>query len=303
MKNLNTVHLNGLRAIEAVGRLGSLSAAAEELGVTLGAVSQQVQKGEKQLGRQLFERKSKGLKLTAIGAGIMPHLTDGMGELSAGVSLLTERCDDPLTVSVPPVFAAKWLVWRLRDFNAAHPTIQVRVDASMCLVDMTTSDVDVCVRVSKQAVEGIKYTKILDQTVFPVCSPAIAEQLSSPQDIARFSIVRDKLSMFNWDLWFAPGEPKDGDLTDGPTFSDASLCLDSTIAGQGIFLAWQTLAGDALAAGRLVEPFKRRVPSGFSYWILERPHSLKAKNINLFTKWLVEELELSLARPISQNAR
>lgn len=306
MKNLNTIHLNGLRAIEAVGRLGSLTAAAEELGVTLGAVSQQVQKGEKQLGRKLFERRPKGLELTAWGASAMPHLTSGMGELSAGISLLTERCDDPLTVSVPPVLAAKWLVWRINDFNAAHPNIRIRVDATMDLVDMATSDVDVCVRVVRETQvgrsPGVVATKLFDHQVFPVCSPRTAEQLQEPRDILSFPIVRDQKTIFNWDIWFEEGEPTDRDLQNGPTFSDASLCLDSTVAGQGIFLAWETLACDALAAGRVVEPFDRRVTTDFSYWLLQRPHSRKATSIGYFTSWLMTELSQSLGRTIPQNS-
>jgi DNA-binding transcriptional LysR family regulator len=306
MKNLNMIHLNGLRAIEAVGRLGSLTAAADELGVTLGAVSQQVQKAEKQLDRQLFDRKPKGLELTALGTRAMPHLTAGIRELSIGVSHLTERRDDPLTVSVPPVLAAKWLVWRIKDFNVAHPTIRIRMDATMDQVDMTRSDVDICIRVSHKKAAGqwpgVRSTKLFDQMVFPVCSPRTAEQLSTPRDILSFPIVRDQRAVFDWDIWFQPGEPRDADLQNGPSFSDASLCLDSTVAGQGIFLAWETLACDALEAGRVVEPFDRRVQTDFSYWLLQRRHSRKAESIGHFTRWLMAELGQSLDRTIPQSA-
>ena len=74
MQNLNRTTLAGLRAIEAVGRLGSLRAAADELGVTVGAVSQQLQKTEHQLGRALFERQPRGLALTSHGEAVMQHL-------------------------------------------------------------------------------------------------------------------------------------------------------------------------------------------------------------------------------------
>lgn len=307
MKTLNKVHLNGLRAVEAVGRLGSLAAAADELGVTLGAVSQQVQKAEKQLGHRLFERKSKGLELTASGMNVMPHLSAGMRELSAGISLLMDRGDAPLTVSVPPVFAAKWLVWRISAFNAAFSHIRIRVDATMELVDMATSDVDVCVRVGHESHAGswpgARSTKLFDQKVFPICSPQIAEQLREPADVLNFPVVRDQHAVFDWDVWLEDGEPQDSDLQNGPTFSDASLCLNSTVAGQGIFLGWETLACDALEAGRVVEPFDRRVTSGYSYWLLQRPHSRKAESIGHFTRWLMEQLTLSLGRSIPQNAR
>ena len=68
MNNLNRVHLNGLRALEAAGRLGSLQRAAEELGVSPGAVSQQIIKAEKQLGAKVFERTPRGLRGDAVTA-------------------------------------------------------------------------------------------------------------------------------------------------------------------------------------------------------------------------------------------
>ncbi|MBL4906933.1 MAG: LysR family transcriptional regulator, partial [Sneathiella sp.] len=147
MNNLNKVQLAGLRAIEAVGRLGTLRLAAEELGVTPGAVSQQVQKTEQQLGCLLFERRPKGLTATTMGAEVIRRLSSGMAELSAAVALTETREENVLTVSVAPVFAGKWLVWRLKSFNEQYPHIRVRVDASIDLVDPNISDVDVCIRV------------------------------------------------------------------------------------------------------------------------------------------------------------
>jgi LysR family glycine cleavage system transcriptional activator len=149
MRNLNRYHLNGLRAVEAVGRLGTLRAAAAELGVTVGAVSQQILKSEEQFGRSLFERLPKGLTPTPFGQEVLRHLTAGFAEISAGVALAERRRDDVLTVSVAPVFAGKWLVWRLQRFRDQHPDIHVRIDAEVALVDPDTSDVDVCVRVGR----------------------------------------------------------------------------------------------------------------------------------------------------------
>ena len=91
MKNLNTVHMNGLRALEAVGRLGSLQAAADELGVSVGAISQQVIKTEGQLGHAIFERTGKGLVVTEIGRPILARLTDGIQKLSEAVALAQRR--------------------------------------------------------------------------------------------------------------------------------------------------------------------------------------------------------------------
>lgn len=303
MNLLNQIHLNGLRAIEAVGRHGNLADAAQELGVTPGAVSQQILKAEKQLDRRLFDRKPKGLELTALGARAQPLFSAGMRDLAAGAAMVRGDQDDRLVLSVPPVFAAKWLVWRLGRFHDAHPHITVRVDATMKLVDMLSSDVDLCIRVSSQDWPDVKATYLLRQRVFPVCSPAIAAQIRSPHDLLSVPVVRDQLSMFNWDIWFGAGEPSDGDLQTGPTFSDASLCLDASIAGQGVFLAWDTVACDALAAGSLVAPFDRKVSTPFTYSLLERSGGSKGRAIGQFKAWLLEELRASLGDALDEPGK
>src|SRR4051794_17633263 len=142
MKNLNSVHLNGLRALEVVGRLGSLQAAAEELGVSVGAVSQQVIKAEAQLDQIIFERAPKGMVATEAGGSILSALTEGFARLSEAGSMAQRKDDTILTISVAPVFAARWLVHRLDRFAERSPTIKLRMDATTRLVNPATSDVD-----------------------------------------------------------------------------------------------------------------------------------------------------------------
>ena len=294
MRNLNRVNLGGLRAIEAVGRLGNLRAAAAEIGVTPGAVSQQVQKTEAQLGRRLFERRPKGLVPSPEGAAVLEQLTSGLAALSAAVALAGRGRDDVLTVSVAPVFAGKWLVWRLQDFNAAHPEIRIRVEATLALVDPNLSDVDLCIRVGKGPWPGVTAERLLEQRVFPVCSPALAAEIRAPADLARAPIIRDAGAMFGWDAWLGPRGCDDGLLGAGPTFSDGSLCLDAAIAGQGVFLAWETLACDALAAGRLAAPLPGREPSGFAYWLLTARDRRRSPSVRAFAGWLHDRLDRAL---------
>lgn len=290
MKILNRFHLNGLRAVEAAGRLGSLRAAAEELGVTIGAVSQQVLKAEEQFGRPIFERQPRGLKPTPFGKEVLAYLSAGFTEIAAGVALTERRREDVLTVSVAPVFASKWLVWRLQRFNKLHPAVRIRIDADVALVDPNSSDVDVCIRVGWGNWAHVRAEKLIDQHVFPVCSPALAEQLRVPSDLARVPVVREPAPMFGWDAWLAPNGLDQSILGDGPVFSDASLCLDAAVAGQGVFLAWETLACDAIAFGRLVAPFPDRYATGIAYWFVTARAHAPTRAAIAFRDWLRGEL-------------
>lgn len=292
MKNLNRIHLGGLRAVEAVGRLGNLRLAAGDLGVTPGAVSQQIQKTERQLGCILFERQRKGLTLTPLGREIMEYLSRGMADLSAAIAIAERQHEQTLTVSVAPVFASKWLVWRLKKFNGLNPDIRIRVEATDQLVDPGLNDVDVCIRVGRGPWPNVVAEKLIGHHIFPVCSPALAAQLKTPSDLANIPIIRDPEAMFGWNVWLKEKGLDDSILGDeGPSFSDGSLCLDAAIAGQGVFLAWETLANDAVAQGQVVAPFDGRYPSGASYWFVTGQFSRKSKSVQDFETWLRDELK------------
>lgn len=302
MKHLNSIHLSGLRAVEAVGRLGSVKAAAEELGVTVGAVSQQVQKTEAQLGVQLFERQNRAVLPTQHLIAMQPHLTAAISSLETAVATTRRGREDALTISVAPVFAGKWLVWHLKHFNRAHPGIRVRVEATVDLVDPDRSDVDLCIRVGRGPYPGLNAERLLNQRVFPVCSPALAREISSPADIGRLPIIHDPGQMFSWKTWLDLFGLDDSILQDGPTFSDGSLCLDAAIAGQGVFLAWETLAVYAVKAGQVVAPFPERPATGLAYWLISGRNAPRTSAKQVFSTWLRDELHRSIGRPEGADA-
>ncbi|MGP1397932.1 MAG: LysR substrate-binding domain-containing protein [Inquilinaceae bacterium] len=296
MQNLRRVHLNGLRAVEAAGRLGSLARAAEEIGVSPGAVSQQILKTERTLGRVIFDRTPKGLEPTAFGAALLDGLTAGFRELSRAVSVSETRAANILTVSVAPVFAAKWLVPRLSRFNRAHPDLRIRIDAAIALVDLALSDVDVAVRVGDGKWPGVKAELLIEQRIFPVCSPELAKRLKTPADLGRVPVIREQGSMVRWATWLGVHGLSEDVLCEGPSYSDASLCLDAAVAGQGIMLGWQTLATDALADGCLVAPFPDVAVPELGYWLVTAPHRRPEPKTRAFIAWIRGEMDAAAAR-------
>lgn len=300
MNDLNRVHINGLRAIEAAGRHGSLRGAAEELGVTIGAVSQHVIRGERQLGRRLFDRTARGIVPTEFGRVFLDQLTPAFRMLNAAVGVAGRESDTVLTISVAPVFASKWLVPRLAAYSRQHPDIQVRLDASVYLIDLDAGDVDLAIRVGDGAWPRVRADFLLAQEVFPVCAPALAEKLCQPRDILTVPIVRDANSTLSWDLWLRPLGMSERELADGYSFTDASLALDAAIAGQGALLAWQTLAHDALAAGQLVAPFAKRVATGVGYFLVTSGMRREPAKVTDFKAWIraeIAETERTFRRP------
>ncbi|MEZ5668033.1 MAG: LysR substrate-binding domain-containing protein [Alphaproteobacteria bacterium] len=290
MKALSRVHLNGLRALEATGRLGSLQAAADELGVSPGAVSQQVGKSESQLGRAVFRRTPRGLVPTAFGSTVLARLTAGFRELERAVALADIRAEAVLTVSVPPVLAAKWLVWRLAHFRAANPDLQVRIEATTELAALDGSDIDLAIRLGRGGWPGVRAEWLMDQEVFPVCTPELAGKMKTPRGVLSLPALIDANARFGWDLWLAEvglaGQP----MNSGYTFTDAALCLDAAIAGQGLMLAWPTLACDAIARGCLVAPFRERARTGHGYWLVTAGDERESAKVARFKAWVRQEM-------------
>jgi DNA-binding transcriptional LysR family regulator len=294
MKNLNLVHLNGLRAIEAVGRLGSLQAAADELGVSVGAVSQQISKAEAQLGHLMFERRPKGLVPTDIGRPVLARLSDSFLKMSEAVALAQRRDNHCLTISVAPVFAARWLVRRLESFARQFPDIVLRIDATMQLIDPATSDVDLGIRVGKGDWQDVVSELILPQQVFPVVAPSLAAELKTPRDILSVPAVIDSRAMFGWDVWLDEAGLGGETINARHFFNEASLCIDAVVAGQGVMLAWQTLTADAICEGRLVAPFKIRAPTGFGHYFVTARGERESHKVKVFKAWLRKELASSM---------
>lgn len=296
MRNLNQVHLNGLRAVEAVGRLGSLQAAADELGVSVGAVSQQVIKAEHQLGHQLFERQPKGMVPTELGQMALPRFAEAFRLLSVAVSALKCRDDNVLTISVAPVFAARWLVYRLSEFSQRYPDISIRLDATTQLVDPSGSDIDLCIRVGKGQWPGVRSELLLQQKIFPVCAPALGENLRAPEDLLSLPAIIDGRAMFSWDVWLASVGLAGRPVKARHVFNEASLCLDATIAGQGVMLAWQIVASHAIQAGQLVVPFGPWVPTGDGHYFVTAEGMRGIPKVEAFKTWIREAMQEDMLR-------
>lgn len=285
------INLSALRALEAVARLGSLRLAAAELGVTPGAVSQQIIKAEAQLDARIFDRKPKGLELTQVGQSLVPHLTDGFAALARGVANIQSKPEDAITISVAPVFASKWLVHRLGRFASLRPDIRVRIDASAKNVIPQRGDVDACIRVGRGDWPSVQLEQLLTQHVFPVCAPKLSERLFDVEDLTRVPIIRERRNqLFGWDVWLNPNGASEAILGDGPMFSDASLCLDAAAAGQGVFLTMETLAQDAIAAGQLVPALPGRFQTDISYWFVEPLGSQRSPQVKAFQDWIGKEM-------------
>ena len=285
--------LNAVRAFEAAARHLSFTKAAEELNVTQAAVSHQVKALEERLQVPLFRRLNRGLVLTGAGASYLRELEDILDRLEQATERLrTSEATGVLTVSTSTSFAAKWLVPRLQRFRERRPDIDVRIDANDALTDFRRDDVDLAIRYGRGVYPGLASALLLQDIVFPVCSPKLLEgvqPLQEPSDLKHFTLLHDQGVVEDWRTWLRTAGVKDVDPTRGPVFSHSAMLIEAAIAGQGVALARRSMVARDLREGRLVQPFSLSLKSEFFYWVVCPEATADKPKIAEFRAWLLEE--------------
>src|SRR3977135_1779172 len=220
--------LNALKAFEAAARSESLTRAAEELGVTQGAVSQQVKALVETLGIKLFVRERQRLAMTEAGREYLAVVRDALDRIAMGTERLMQRqSSGVLTVSTSPDFAAKWLVHRLGRFAEAHPEIDLRISATMHHVDFAREDVDLAVRHGDGNWPGLDVARLSAEQLFPVCCPKLLagrNRLTKPADVLKFPMiyVDDRK---DWARWLAMAGVEGAELSHGPVLNRVSMAI------------------------------------------------------------------------------
>ena len=285
-------NLNGLKAFEAAARHESFTKAVEELCVTQGAVSHQVKALEAELGLKFFNREPKQLVITEAGRGYLEVVRDALDRIASGTDRLLQRqSSGVLTVSTSPNFASKWLVHRLGRFAEAHPSIDLRVSATLQHVDFTREDIDIAVRHGDGSDLGLDITRLYTEELLPVCSPALLRgphPLRQPADLAHHTLLHMDHRQ-DWSKWLDAAGVTNVDLSRGPVFNQASIGIDAAVDGQGVALARTGLAAHDLITGRLVRPFELALPVSYAYWIVCPRATANLPKITTFRDWLLAE--------------
>jgi len=302
--------LNGLRAFEAAARHLSFSKAAQELNVTPGAISHQIKALEETVGQPLFHRRTRSLLLTEAGQRALPALREGFDQLAEGAAAMTRRADTGvLTISTSPSTAGRWLVPRLDRFYDAHPGIDIRLHATLDVVDFDRDGIDAAIRYGGGRYPGLDTTLLAEDMIAPVCSPALVDgprPLRTPDDLRHHHLIHTDIGEFSgiyptWDMWLRAAGVTGIDTRRGSRFMLSELAVQAAIEGQGVALGNQLIVDDDLAAGRLVKPFDPalQIRSDFAYYFVCPLGRRDDPQIAAFRDWLVDEA----AKPMPKSMR
>ena len=251
--------LNSLRAFEAAARLGGFALAAEELCVTPGAIAQHIKTLEAWAGTPLFERKSQGVTLTARGASILPDFTAAFDQLGAAIHGLKSRATPrEIRIATLPSLAQLWLSPRLPRIRQEEPGLSISVTAMENPPNLAREPYDLAFFYKKPPLNGASLSLGKD-VIFPVCTPQIAENLTSIDDLQTLPCLQDDTWSEDWNSWLRSSYPGKSLNLSGPSFSLYALALEEARNGAGVLIAHEALVQTSLASGLLVRPFPQKV--------------------------------------------
>ncbi|SDA79866.1 LysR substrate-binding domain-containing protein [Sinorhizobium sp. NFACC03] len=282
--------LTALRSFEAAGRLESFTLAAAELFVSQAAISRQVRELEDLIGRPLFERHHRSVRLTADGRVLLGVLTSAFDMVGESLDMLSgRRLSHTLKVSAEPSFAGCWLVPHLQEFQEAHPEIDLVIDAESRLAEFRSGDADIAIRHSLTAVSWprVEARPLAKVEMIPVIAPALAgagQPLDRPDDLLQHALLHEDNRLL-WEQWFTTAGAAPVKLERGAIFADGSMVLQATLRGSGAGLIDRDHARDDVIAGRLIQPFEESVPYG-AFFLVARRFDALSDAAKAFVEWI-----------------
>ncbi|MGF6899113.1 transcriptional regulator GcvA [Paraburkholderia sp. GAS348] len=293
----NRFTFKSIQAFEAAARLSSFALAADELFVTPSAVSHQIKLLEEQLSIRLFHRLHRTVILTDNGRQYAEEITAAFARIDSATREIGRAAkSDILTIHCTPSFATQWLMPRIARFSAAHPDIDVRLNASSEAVNLISEAVDIDIRYGPRKLQpaGTMVLELPPETIVPLCSPVLMageHPLRSVADLQQHPLIHSEGCLVSWRDWMRLYRKTRLDIGRGPRFDRSFMAISAAVDGLGVCLESLLLAQRELETGRLVAPFgvEGLTVRGYTLNLLKSRAELP--KLHSFQDWLFAELE------------
>jgi DNA-binding transcriptional LysR family regulator len=284
--------LTALQFFDAAARHLSFTRAAAELCVTQSAISRQIRQLEEYIGQQLFHRSTNRLILTSTGA-----------EYAATVRLVLDQAEAAtlrlmayngkgaqLTLALLPTFGSRWLVPRIGDFVALHPSLQLNIKTYIEPFEFETSEVDVAIHFGSDAWVGAVCHRLMGEAAVPVCAPSLLggkQPLSDPRAVVNLPLLQHTTRPLAWLEWCSQVEAPATNALGGVRFDHFYMMIQAAIAGLGVALLPRFLVNDELAGGRLVAAADHALETSSAYWLVYPEKKAQLPAVGQFRDWLL----------------
>ncbi|TCR85861.1 LysR family transcriptional regulator [Rhizobium sp. BK376] len=280
--------LDTLETFARAARLGSFSAAAEEGGITHGAVSRQISRLERWLGLRLFARQARGVSLTPEGIRFFARTQEALALLGdTDERWIPRRHKTTVRLSLIPSVASLWLFSRLPDLEGDDIHLDLLLEHRLAEFSEGT---DLAIRCGKGPWAGVRAVALWHEKSFPVAAPSIAKRLGQGCDarsLLTMPILHDS-NIEGWRRWLAAEDVEYLPRGQDRRFEDYNLVIDACIQGVGIALARPPLSDAALASGRLVPVSDRTLDYHVAFHLVRPDGALSGPAMELARRLLVE---------------
>ena len=282
-----------IRAFEAAARHGNLRAAADELFLSISAISHQVRSLEQFLGVQLFLRTHNALELTEVGREYMHTLAEALDMISAATARTEAvRNTTRISINLVPSLAVMWLMPRLASFYDKHPLVDVNIVTSLEPLGFRSGPIDLAIRYEPLNAMAREAVLLFRETLYPVCSRPYAEQnglLEQRDSYDHVTLIHCQTSPGEWEDWL-----KVAGLSRVRPFrilnvDTRALSMQAAESGLGAAIGRTPFALKPLADGRLITLTDRPLPTGVGYTLHLSDSSGRNPAVRAFADWLAEQ--------------
>jgi len=288
-----------LRVFLVAARHLSFTRAGEELHITTGAVSQQIKLLEDWLGQRLFRRLPRRIELTDAGNRLLAAADPAYAAVALAIGHLRGGAlSGVVRVRTLPSFLATWLVPRLPKLMRRFPQLELQLEAEDSSRSLREGEFDLAVDLNDGSYPGFQSTVLLEEEIFPVCSPRLLEgrpPLDSPDDLDHYPLLHDMTAWrgstpyAEWERYLkAIGAPQ-VEVRRGYMLNRNHITMQCAIAGMGVAIARRTLITDELDSGRLVAPFRQAVRTGKRYCLVYSAGALADPRVATVHDWIAAE--------------
>lgn len=287
----NLPPLNALRAFEATGRTGSLSAAARELRVSVGAVSRHVSILEAYFACELFERHHNGVDLTQWGKPLHTAIATAFDTIDAACRDVDTGAARPIRLRTFTSMATDWLTPRLGEFRQSHPDLSLQLKQAFNDISFAVDPLDAAVTAQTIVESGLRQFELFPTLFTPVVTPALktdtTRNILTGDNPAPLLFTRREIPF--WETFYeAIGLPPPV-FERGLEFDSLSLTYQAARRGAGVALGLLFFVADDLAAGSLVPASQTCIDVQLPHYLYIRAGRKKHPGTETLTDWIQRE--------------
>lgn len=257
---VDNLPLAAFRCFEAAARLESFTLAADELGLTHGAVSRAVKSVEDHVGMLLFDRRNRRVYLTDAGRTLSETISVSFSSIRATVRELRRRSSKgTIVLSCESTLLMRWLIPALPEFHAEHPDISLQLVAASEILAFEREGADVAIRRGQSGwLDDMSVVPFMEEWLGPVCSPRFAARQGLPETgtsgLSGSALLQARTNLSAWAQWaqLAGSTPQN---TASEIFDHPYLTLQAAASGLGIAIGSHATVKHDLESGVLVAPF------------------------------------------------